>query len=165
MGLLEATPCRYCGMIVLFWGHMSCIMVPMHAHVSLHLSAWRHCFIMETYFCLCQSYLGDDISRVFLKIMSHGLQWIQSQLPQPTMWQFCIGTFFVVVILSVNRVQLFATPWTVTHQAPLSMNFSQTRILEWVAVSFSRGSSQPRDLTCVSCVGRQILYHWATRGL
>ena len=39
----------------------------------------------------------------------------------------------------------------------------QARILEWVAISFSKGSSQPRDKTCVSCTGRQILYHWATR--
>ena len=42
---------------------------------------------------------------------------------------------------------------------------SQARILEWVAISFSRGSSQPRDWTHVSCgfcIGRQILYHWAT---
>jgi len=39
----------------------------------------------------------------------------------------------------------------------------QARILEWVANSFSRGSSQPRDWTHVSCIGRQILYHWATR--
>ena len=41
----------------------------------------------------------------------------------------------------------------------------QARILEWVAIFFSRGSSQPRDWTCVSkvsCIGRQILYHWAT---
>ena len=41
----------------------------------------------------------------------------------------------------------------------------QARILEWVAISFSRGCSQPRDWTCVSkvsCIGRQILYHWAT---
>ena len=38
----------------------------------------------------------------------------------------------------------------------------QARILEWVAIPFSRGSSQPRDLTHVSCVGRQILYHCAT---
>ena len=37
----------------------------------------------------------------------------------------------------------------------------QTRILEWVAISFSRGSSQPRNETHVSCVGRRILYHWA----
>ena len=35
-------------------------------------------------------------------------------------------------------------------------------ILDWVAVSFSRGSSQPRDWTQVSCIGRWILYHWAT---
>ena len=38
---------------------------------------------------------------------------------------------------------------------------SQARIMEWVAISFSRGSSRPRDPTNVSCVsyiGRQILY-------
>ena len=42
---------------------------------------------------------------------------------------------------------------------------SQAGILEWVAISFSRGSSWPRDQThasCVSCIGRQILYHWVT---
>ena len=33
----------------------------------------------------------------------------------------------------------------------------QARILEWVAISFSRGSSQPRDRTHVSYIGRQIL--------
>ena len=41
----------------------------------------------------------------------------------------------------------------------------KARILEWVAVSYSRGSSPPRDQTCISCIshiGRQILYHWAT---
>ena len=32
----------------------------------------------------------------------------------------------------------------------------QARILEWVATSFSRGSSQPRDQTCISCIGREI---------
>ena len=40
---------------------------------------------------------------------------------------------------------------------------SQTRKLEWVATSFSRGSSQPRNQTCVPWIGRWILYHWATR--
>ena len=41
----------------------------------------------------------------------------------------------------------------------------QAGILEWVAISYSRGSCWPRYQTCVSgvsCVGRQILYHWAT---
>ena len=35
----------------------------------------------------------------------------------------------------------------------------QASILEWVAVSSSRGSSRHRDETPVSCIGRQILYH------
>ena len=35
----------------------------------------------------------------------------------------------------------------------------QAQILEWVAISYSRGSFQPRDRTCISCIGRQILYH------
>ena len=42
---------------------------------------------------------------------------------------------------------------------------SQARILEWVAIPFSRRSSQPRDRTqvfCISCTVRQILYHGAT---
>ena len=39
----------------------------------------------------------------------------------------------------------------------------QARILEWVAVSLSRGSSLPRDQTRVSYIGRRILYLWATR--
>ena len=36
---------------------------------------------------------------------------------------------------------------------------SQARILEWVAMPLSRGSSQPRGWTWVSCIGRWILYH------
>ena len=41
----------------------------------------------------------------------------------------------------------------------------QARILEWVAISFSRGSSQPKDricISCVSCIGRQLLYRCST---
>ena len=38
----------------------------------------------------------------------------------------------------------------------------QAGILEWVAMPSSRGSFWPRDWTCVSCIGRWILYHLAT---
>ena len=41
----------------------------------------------------------------------------------------------------------------------------QAHILECIAISYSRGSSQLRDKTLVSwdsCIGRQILHHWAT---
>jgi len=40
---------------------------------------------------------------------------------------------------------------------------SQARILDWVAISFSRGSSWPRDRTHVSYTGRWILSHQSTR--
>ena len=40
---------------------------------------------------------------------------------------------------------------------------SQARILEWVAISFSRGSSWPRDWTCVSWIAGRFLTIWATR--
>ena len=41
----------------------------------------------------------------------------------------------------------------------------QARILEWVAVLSSRGSSWPRDqiyISCISCIGRWVLYHNGT---
>ena len=49
--------------------------------------------------------------------------------------------------------------------SPLSSSvhgISHHSILERVSISFSRGSSQPRDQQ-VSCISRWILYHWATR--
>ena len=39
----------------------------------------------------------------------------------------------------------------------------QARILEWIDIFFFRGSSQPSYRTCLSCIGKWILYHWATR--
>ena len=39
----------------------------------------------------------------------------------------------------------------------------QARVLEWVATSFSRGSSQPRDRTWVSRIVGRYFTIWATR--
>ena len=39
----------------------------------------------------------------------------------------------------------------------------QARILEWVAIPFSRGSSQPKDQTQVSCIAGGFFTNWATR--
>ena len=44
----------------------------------------------------------------------------------------------------------------------------QARIPEWVAISYPRGSSQPRGqahISCASCIGRQIPYHLCHRCL
>ena len=59
----------------------------------------------------------------------------------------------------------FATLWDCSSPGSSVHGISQARILEWVAISFSKGSSWPWDRTqvsCISCIGRWILYHWAT---
>ena len=58
-------------------------------------------------------------------------------------------------------VWLFATPWTVAHQAPLSMGFSRQEYWSGLPFLFSRGSSQPRDQTQVSCIAGRCFNLWA----
>ena len=65
--------------------------------------------------------------------------------------------------LSLSHVWLFATPWTVAYWASLSMGILQARILEWVAMPSSKGSSQPRNRTWVSCIAGRFFTSWATR--
>ena len=99
-----------------------------------------------------------------------------------------------VKVKSLSHVRFLVTRWTAAYQAPPSKGFSrqeywsglclilwdpmdcsppassahrifQARILEWVAISFSRGSSWPRDqthITCLFCIDRRILYHCTT---
>ena len=73
--------------------------------------------------------------------------------------------FSKVKVKSLGHVRLFATPWNVTYQVPLSMGFSSvhSRVLEWVAISFSRGSYQPRDRTLVSRITSRGFTIWPTR--
>ena len=54
------------------------------------------------------------------------------------------------------------TLWTVACWTPLSMGFFQARTLEWVAISFSRGSSRTRDRTWVSYAAGRFFTNWAT---
>ena len=55
------------------------------------------------------------------------------------------------------------TPWTVAHQAPLSVGILQARILECVAMPSSRRYSQPRDPTQVSHIAGGFFTIRATR--
>ena len=67
-----------------------------------------------------------------------------------------------VCVCMLSHVWLFVNPWTSADQTPLSMEFFQARILEWVSISFSRRSSTSRDRTWdsyISCTGGWILYH------
>ena len=91
------------------------------------------------------------------------------QLPQASFIHhpFPKGILLPDVLLSLKTVCAQSCP-TLCDPMDCSLPGSsdrgifQARILEWIAVSFCRGSSQPRDQTCISCIGRQILYHRAT---
>ena len=69
--------------------------------------------------------------------------------------------FLSLSLSHFSHIQLFVTLWTVAHQASLSIGILQARILEWVAVPSSRGSSGAREHRSLipTCIGRQVLYH------
>ena len=81
--------------------------------------------------------------------------------------KFMIMTVCVCMcVCIISHVWLFVTPMDCMWPARLLSvhGIFQARILEWVTVSYSRGSSWPRDWTDVSCVswfGRQGLWHCA----
>ena len=62
----------------------------------------------------------------------------------------------------LSFVWLFATPWTVIPGSSVHGIF-QGRVLEWVAIFFSWGSSRPRDRTWVSHIVCRRFTIWATR--
>ena len=94
----------------------------------------------------CQAPLSMEFSR----------QQYQSWLPFPApgkwKWNFSRS---VVTLCDPTDCSL---PGSFVH------GIFQARVLEWVAISFSRGSSQPRDRTWVSHIGRQRLYHLKHQG-
>ena len=88
------------------------------------------------------------------------MKWLPNQWC--TIW-LCVCVCVCVYVCACSVMSNFLwPPWTVAHQAPLPIWFFEASILEWVAISYSKGSSKPRDHTCVSCIsciGRQFLYH------
>ena len=77
-------------------------------------------------------------------------------------------SLWLVCVHVCSVAHLYPSLWDPLDCSPLGSSVHgilQARILEWVAISSSRGSSQPRDQThvsCISCIGRQILYHCTT---
>ena len=53
----------------------------------------------------------------------------------------------------------FCDPMYYSPPGPSVHGFLQARILEWVAMASSRGSSQHRDQTQVSCIAGRFFYH------
>ena len=111
---------------------------------------WAHTLRYETELSSEKYWLIKiiQLSNVFLVLYSWENEW---------------KLYAVVAVYSLRSVWFFFNP--MDHSLPgLSVHgISQAKILEWLATSFSRGSSQLRDQTQFCCIGKQILYHWATR--
>ena len=67
-----------------------------------------------------------------------------------------------VLVKSAQSCPTLCDPWTVACRAPLSMGFSRQKYWSGLLCSPSGECSGPRDWThvsCVSCIGRRVLYH------
>ena len=76
----------------------------------------------------------------------------------------------LLTLLRSEVAQLCLTlcdPMNCSLQGSSVRGIFQAKVLVWVAISSSRGSFWPRDwnyISSISCIGRQILCHWATGG-
>ena len=75
--------------------------------------------------------------------------------------QSSLRLYIVVKLLSC--VQLFCNPMDCSPPVSSVCGILQARILEWVVIPFSRGSSQPRDRTQVSWIAGGFFTIWAPR--
>ena len=82
----------------------------------------------------------------------------------PDFWLGQVGEHRLLLFSCQVVSNSHVTQWTITRQAPGSIEFPRQEYWSGqLAISFSRVSSRPRDWTWVSCIGRWVLYHWATR--
>ena len=75
------------------------------------------------------------------------------------------GSMHFCVLIHFSHLWLFATPWTVACQKSPVHRILQARILEWVAIFSSRGSSWPRDQTGSPSLQEGFCFffnHWTT---
>ena len=90
--------------------------------------------------------------------------WKQPKCPSPPderikkIWCVCVCVLVAQLYLTLQDAVDCSLPDSSVHE------ISQSRILEWVAISSSRGSSQPRDQTHISCIGRQIFLPLSHQG-
>ena len=90
----------------------------------------------------------------FPKFAQTRIHWVNDTI-QPS--QICHPLFLMPSILPSIRVS-----WTRLSRLPIH-RILQARILECVAILFSRGHSQPRDRTQISCIAGRFFTVWATR--
>ena len=106
-----------------------------HVYIHMYMCVHYECVCMYLCVCICSAYIHMYL-RVFIYV--------------------CMGVCVCVCAQSHPTLcgsMDYSLPASSVHLIP------QASVLEWVAISSFRRSPQPRDRTCVSCIGRRILYH------
>ena len=111
------------------------------ADLGCHLSTFHHRVKVHHDFSLLV-FTPAVLSHLFF-----GSVYLSSPLHSVTYPGWLLSLFGSTCTGQVSSV--FATLWTVAHQAPLSMGFSRQEYWSGVAMPSSRGSSPPRNQTCV----------------
>ena len=70
---------------------------------------------------------------------------------------------WLMCVKSLSRVRLFVTPWTVAHQAPLSVGFSRQEYWSGLLFPTPGESSWPRNWTGLSCIAGGFFTNWTVR--
>ena len=83
--------------------------------------------------------------------------------PESLMSPALAGKFFTTVCEVTQSCLTLCNPMGCSPPGSSVHGILQARILEWVTIFFSRGSSQPRDQTQVSCIAGRHFILWATR--
>ena len=147
-----------------------------YTHICIHIYIHTYIYISTIYGdinplalpVLLYDFLGVPRFKIWTALfLCYFSRWLMQLVPlrcnPPASWKTHRLACPCVCAQLFSWVGLFLwLPWTMAHQAPLSMVFFQARILEWITTSSSRGSSQSMDQTHISYVsfpGRQILYH------
>ena len=114
--------------------------------------------------------VGDVEGRVYVVSSAEGLEarpWSchfwqvfspQGNKKPNVVWPTCCCS-----LVTKSLSDSFAISWTVARQAPLSMGFSRQEYWSELPIP-SPGNLPPHgDQTCVSCIDKRVLYHWAIR--
>ena len=117
------------------WGHfLQCLFQPVDSSYTIYLPLmlvdWPSSWMLPCGTCSAQ----PCASRVTKEVL-------MAQMIKKKKKKFYLQCKWVWK--SLSHIWLLATPWTMAHQAPQSMGISQARILEWIAIPFSRDLLAP----------------------
>ena len=126
---------------------------------SIYLLFWCLNLSKCTYHCSCNFLVWYFLAFITISSITFKNSWVRTFTHINVIPNQSSASYKVKV--KVKVIQSCSILWD--SMAYIVHEILQARILEWVAVPFSRGSSQPRDRTKVSCISGRHFNLWATR--